>query len=168
MRILVTGLGLFAAVFCLHLALWRIRAPRRQFKALLGLFYGSLLAVLILGWTSLIPAFRFAPAEAVHLLLFFTGLTLSYIIVYSAVQVDSPSLVIVSGIAASGESGLERDALFAQLTDDILVRPRLEDLVRDNVVTFDGGVYRIRRGGGRFLALIVAWRRVMGLPIRGG
>ena len=168
MRVLLAGSGLFAAAFCLHLALWRIRAPRRQIKALLRLFYGSLAAALLLGWAARLPVFRFAPAEAVHLLLFFTGLTLSYIITYSAVQVDSPSLMIVSLIAAEGEAGLGRDTLLAQLTDDLLVRPRIEDLVRDEVVTFDRGVYRMRRRGGRFLALIVGWRRIMGLPIRGG
>ena len=168
MRILLAGSGLFAAAFCLHLALWRIRAPRRQIRALLRLFYGSLSVALLLGWAARLPVFLFAPAEVVHLFLFFTGLTLSYIIIYSAVQVDSPSLMIVSRIAAEGEAGLGREALFAGLTDEILVRPRLDDLVRDEVVAFDGGVYRMRRRGGRFLALIVGWRRLMGLPIRGG
>lgn len=165
---LLTGSGLFAVAFCLHLALWRIRAPQRQIRALLRLFYGSLAAALLLGWAARLPAARFTPAEAVHLFLFFTGLTLSYIITYSAVQVDSPSMMIVSRIAAGKGGGLDRDELFAQLTDDLLVRPRLEDLVRDEVVTFDGSTYRLRRRGGRLLSLIVGWRRLMGLPIRGG
>ena len=165
---LLAGSGLFAAAFCLHLALWRISAPRRQIRALLRLFFGMLAAALVLGWLTRLPAFRWSPAEAVHLALFYAGLTLSYIITYTAVQVDSPSLVIVSRIAAGGEAGLGRDELFAQLTDDLLVRPRLEDLVRDEVVTLDGGVYRVCRRGSGFLALIVGWRRLMGLPIRGG
>jgi hypothetical protein len=167
-RVLLAGSGLFAAAFCLHLALWRIRAPRRQIRALLRLFYGSLAAALLLGWAAGLPALQFTPPEAVHLLLFFTGLTLAYIITYTAVQVDSPSLTIVSLIAAGGEAGLDREALFAQLTDEQLVRPRLEDLVRDEVVAFDGRVYRLLRRGGLFLSLIVGWRRLMGLPIRGG
>lgn len=168
MSILLAGSGLFAAAFCLHLALWRVRAPRRQIKALLRLFFGALAAALLLGWAAGPAALRFAPAEALHLLLFYTGLTLAYIITYSAVQVDSPSLVIVAAIAAGGGAGLGRDALFAGLTDEILVRPRLEDLVRDEVVAFDGAVYRMCPRGSRFLALIVGWRRLMGLPIRGG
>lgn len=168
MRILLAGSGLFAAAFCLHLALWRLRAPRRQIKALLRLFFGTLAAGLVLGWAAPLPALRFTPAEAVHLALFHAGLTLSYIITYTAVQVDSPSLLIVSRIAAAGSAGLGRDGLFAQLTDEILVRPRLDDLVRDEVVSFDGATYRLRERGGRFLALIVGWRRLMGLPIRGG
>ena len=168
MNVLLDGSGLFAAAFILHLSLWRVRAPRRQIKALLRLYYGALAVALLLGWAAVLPAFRFAPAEALHLVLFYTGLTLAYIITYSAVQVDSPSLVIVAAIAAGGGDGLGREALFAGLTDEILVRPRLEDLVRDEVVTFDGTVYRMSDRGSRFLALLVGWRRLMGLPIRGG
>lgn len=168
MRVLLVGSGLFATAFIIHLALWRIRAPRRHIRALLRLFYGCLAAALTLGWAMPIPLLRFAPSEIVHLFLFFSGLTLAYIITYTAVQVDSPSLMIVSRIAAAGAAGLSRAALLAQLTDDVLVRPRIEDLVRDEAVAFGDGVYRLRWRGRRFLSLIVGWRRVMGLPVRGG
>lgn len=168
MRLLAVAVVVFAAAFLCNLALWRIRAPRRQIKALLRLYFGALAAALLLGWAMNQPALRFSPAETVHLLLFYTSLTLGYIITCQAVQVDSPSLVIVLDIAAAGPGGLGRDQLLAQASDEILVRPRLNDLVRDEVVEFDGTTYRMRRRGGRFLAVIVGWRRLMGLPIRGG
>lgn len=167
MRVLVAGLLLFALALAAHLALWRLRQPRRHTRALLRIFFGTLAAGALAG-PRLAGAAPLTPAEALHLFVFFTALALSYIVIYSALQVDSPSLSIVLAIAGAGDRGLAREQLQRDLTDERLVRPRLEDLVRDAAVVCRDGVYRLRGRGGLFVGLIIAWRRLMGLPVRGG
>lgn len=166
MRVLVAALGLFALAFLVHLALWRVWQPRRHTRALLRLFFGTLAAGVAVG-PGLAGTAPFTFAEVLHLGLSFTALTLTYLIIYSALQVDSPSLSMLLAIADTGVQGHGREELDRDFTDARLVRPRLEDLVRDQAVACDGGVYRIRGRGGLLIGILLAWRRLMGLPARG-
>ncbi len=167
MRVLLGGLGLFALGLAAHLLLWRVRRPERGVRALLGLFLAAGLLGGALG-PRLLGAPPLTPAEAVHAAVLLASLALAYIVVYTAVEVDSPSLSMVLRIGEAGEGGIEPERLAAGFGDERLVLPRLRDLVRSGAVSCEGDVYRLRAGGGALVALVVLWRRVMGLPIRGG
>lgn len=171
---LVWGGALFLFAFLSHLSLWRIRVPRRHIASLLRLFAAVLLAgVIVFRWlppgAALLgtPPPR-SPADVIHVSVLFVALGLAWIITYTALQADSPSLTMLLLIAAAGPAGLPRGALESRLTDEILVRPRLEDLLRDRMVALDGERYALTPQGRRYAALFAAYRRTMRLPVRGG
>jgi hypothetical protein len=168
MRVLAWGLGLFALALLAHLALWRVRRPRRHIRALLRLFAAALAAGLLLLRAGADGGGTAGFCELAPTALLFLSLTLAYIATYTAVQVDSPSLVMVLAVARAGDRGVSRAELEAALTDDLLVTPRLDDLVRDEVATCRDGVYRLTGRGLPYLRLIRFWRRLMGLPEKGG
>lgn len=168
MRILAWGLGLFALALLAHLALWRARRPLRHTRALLRIFALVLAGGLLLLRAGADGGGRTGLCELAPVALLFVSLALAYIVTYTAVQVDSPSLVMVLAVARAGERGVSRAELEAALTDDLLVTPRLDDLVRDEVATCRDGVYRLTGRGLPYLRLIRFWRRLMGLPEQGG
>ena len=155
-----------ACAFVLHVALWRVRVPRRQTRSLLLIFFGTLVAALALlaglSRTGGLPSeFRLGPT-CLHLLLFHAAMALAYVITYSAVEADSPSLVIVRRVAEAGAEGLSLEQIQAELNDDILLRPRLADLVRDRMVTRNGTQYAITSKGRTFAGLVILYRRLLG------
>src|SRR3990172_1725927 len=151
MKVLFWGSAVFALSFVLHFALWRVRLPKRQTRALLIIFFGSLAAFFAFfrGYASL------GLYECVSVGLFVVSLTLAYIITYSAMEVDSPSLVMVNAIAGAGAEGLPKARFDEMMTDDVLVIPRIKDLLRDGHVYLDEGRYRLTPKGGSFIRIFI-------------
>lgn len=162
----------FAAVgtaFALHLALWRIHLPRRQTRAILLLFFGTGGGTLaLLPWlVASLPALglRSPPALESYLSLavFITAATLSYMITYSAVEADSPSLVMALAVRGAGPSGLSIDDFHARLDETVLLEPRMRDLVRDGLCRLEGHRYSLTPKGWRMARIFLLHRRLLGL-----
>lgn len=167
MNILLPGLFLVLLAFLIHLVVWKIRTPKYQTKTLLQIFFGTyFLSVLIfelffpLEWRSGV----YAPQiffDYVHILLLFTSFTLAYIITYSALEVDSPSLLIVKLISESGPGGLEKEVLFTKLSDEILVIPRINDLLRDHMALLKGNQLYLTPKGKWFVRIFIFYRSLL-------
>ena len=105
MNVLLYGSLLFMAAFVLHVVVWRIRLPKRQTKALLFIFFGVLAcgSLLLFKYPGTIIILGLHPPVAVpeycRIWLYFVSLTLAYMITYSAIEADSPSLMIILKIA---------------------------------------------------------------------
>ncbi len=164
MHILLPGLFLILSAFLIHLGVWKIRIPKYQTKTLLAIFFGTyflfiIIFELFIPWESRFlfhaPRYFF---DYVHILLFFTSFALAYIITYSALEVDSPSLSIIKLISESGAEGLEKEALFAKLSDDVLVIPRIHDLLRDHMAVLDGDKLRLTPKGRWFVGVLTFYR----------
>ena len=101
MNILLYGLSLFFLAFGIHLIIWRVHLPQYHSKTLLLTFMGTFFLGVIFTplfprgglWALFLPHGLF---ELVHVFLLFLFLTLAYIITYSALEADSPSLVIIN------------------------------------------------------------------------
>lgn len=164
MNVVLLGLGIVALAFGVHILVWRIRLPRRQTKALLAIFLGALAVGLCLAafWPS---AHALAPDDIwgqAHVALFVLAVMGAYVITYTAVEADSPTLVMVMLIRAAGPEGLDRKVFAALLTDELLVLPRLRDMVRDGTAIMEGGRYRLTAKGRRFARIFGAYRRLLG------
>lgn len=173
MSILFCGLILFSLAFCLHLLAWKIRIPKGQTSVLLLIFSATLLAGLCGLWlASESCGVRniFMPQKAsdyLHIALFFISLALVYIATYPAIEVDSPSLLIVNKIAEAGSSGLDKNKLAKVIDDDLLVKPRIHDLLSDKLVYFSGDKYKLT-GRGRLIAGIFCSYRKLLKATKGG
>jgi hypothetical protein len=167
MPILTCGLGLISIAFLIHLGVWKIRLPKRQTLALLWIFFGTFLLS--------IPFFEFVlrgknlakpllPQNIIdyaHVFLFFTSFTLAYLITYSALEVDSPSLLIIKLIADAGPTGVEEETLKAKLSDDMLILPRINDLTLDKMAKWQGTRLQITPKGKWFVKMIMAYRSLL-------
>ena len=174
MRVLLWGIILFFLAFLLHLIIWKIRLPKRQIRMLLLIFFGVLIVGFVNLWSVTLPIKVFklsAPhtiAEYIHVALFFTSLTLAYIVTYTAIDVDSPSLVMVMNIANAGSEGLDKAAFDNAMTDDILVKPRVRDLVTSEITYMDGDKYRLTPKGILLARIFVFYRKLMNNTSKGG
>lgn len=134
---------------------------------MLLMFFGTLIAGSVFLWTH--PTFSLlgidAPAvwtEYVRIALLFTAFTLAYMITYSGLEADSPSLVMVLSIARAGPEGLSKDVFYQQMTDDILIKPRVRDLLTDHMAYLDGDTYRLTPKGILLARIFVTYRSILG------
>lgn len=174
MRILFWGSALLILAFVIHLILWKIRLPKRQTKTILQIFF----AVMIFGIFVLcnLPdnpvILGISPpvslAEYIQISLFFVSLTLVYMITYSALEADSPSLVIVTTIANAGPNGLDKQCFDELMNDNILVKPRIRDLLLNKMAKMDGDKYVLTPKGVLFARIFIIYRKIMNVSRKGG
>src|SRR6202521_3942447 len=108
MTVLVMGIVLLALSLLTHLCVWRVRLPQRQIRALLVVFSITPAAVLLAGHLlRMVPAL--SAAEIVRVALFYASCSLVYIILYTAIEVQSPTLAIVMHVSRAGEEGCATD-----------------------------------------------------------
>lgn len=167
MTVLFYGFLSFCCAFFIHLAVWKFRVPLRQTDAIFKIFILFLLLyVLILRSAPGISFFGIAPPQSLpdllRMCIFYITAMSAYIITYSAVEANSPSLAIVLKIAVSGKDGLDKNKLKATMTDEELLLPRLNDLVRDGLAVFDDNRYRISGKGSLFISIFIFFRKLLG------
>jgi hypothetical protein len=167
------GMVLLGVAFLIHIVVWKIHLPQRQTRALLVIFFGTLLVGLVLLgsaqylWRAQFPTPETLP-EYLHIALFVTAFTLAYIITYSALEADSPSLVMILRIAAAGASGLPKEHFERQMTDELLIMPRIRDLLRDRLVSTEAGKYHLTPKGVLFARIFIVYRRILNISQKGG
>ena len=168
MPIVGLALLLFAGAFLLHLLRWRIAPPSATAQALVLTFVlgilGGLALVMSLAWSlpgfaAWLPSDPFGVLQAVVLAL---ALAAGYVMTYPAIEVESPTLVMIQAIARSGGEGLARATLFDQLNDEVLVAPRVRDLVSEGLAVEREGRLHLSGRGRRLVRLFLFWRRVLG------
>ncbi|MBN2290531.1 MAG: hypothetical protein JXQ83_14450 [Candidatus Glassbacteria bacterium] len=174
MSVLVWCLLLSFLAFGCHLAVWRIRIPSRQNRAILQIFFGVLVLGVVficLVATSGRPFFLPLPEslpEYLQVILFFTSLTIAYLFTYSALIYESPSIMIMLFVADAGPAGLSGDDLLERMTGDTLIGSRLDNLVAEKMARLDHGRYRLLPKGEFLIKAIIFYRKLMNAPKGGG
>ena len=156
------GLGLlpFATLLVLQFIWWRWQPPRRHTKSLVLLFVAIGLA-----FTPLAVSFcsdgKLAIGQVAQALFLYAALFAAYLITYSAIEVDSPSLLIVQRVAEAGPQGLATAALRSELDDNELLIPRVEDLIRDKMLETSGDTYQQTEKGKKFIRIFIFYRGLL-------
>jgi hypothetical protein len=169
--LLLTGALLSLLPFPLQWIAWRIRLPRRQTRAIVF----SALAVdacslLALAWTrgSLAGTPGSPPLTAyLHIALFMFAMLCAYVITYSALEADSPTLVMVRMLHEARPNGLETAAFLARLGDEVLVLPRVRDLFRDRMAEEVDGRIVLTAKGRLMAGYFNLYARVLGIGLGG-
>lgn len=172
MRSMVGAIALFAIALGLHIVIWRRRRPAGEYTWLVTLYLGALAVwaavlgaahVAAIGWIAIAPWSTF---ESVNLVVLYLALVAAFAVTYSAIQADSPTMTILLEIEAA-EGGVTRDELRHRLTDEMLVLPRLSDLVRGRLVVLRAGRYVAATRGRAVARLYILFRALMRME-RGG
>ena len=171
MRPIVGAALAFVFLIVVQLVVWRWRRPG-HYTALSVLsflvFIASVATFEVLRLTT--GAVGFLPQSAWdywNFLMLYVALTLAYMITYSAVQADSPSMSILLLIEQTGGRGATVAGLTGALNDQVLVVPRLDDLVVGRLVIFEGRRYNVTPNGS-FLARIYIFYRALLKMEKGG
>jgi len=160
------GVALLAAALSIHVVLWRFRLPKSQLKTLLLIFLVVwLLAVSLWGmghlWgVSLLGLFYFS--------LFYWSAALCYVITYSAMEGDSPTLSLTRHLHRKGALGISHEEVEKFFRQRPFVGARIRALVMDNIFIEESGGYRLASGKYLFFRLILGYRRVVFGAIKSG
>jgi hypothetical protein len=156
----------FALLLGGQVLVWRVIRPAGHYQALAALYVVALgLTIAVFGLVASAPAAAWiVPAglrQWAGFVLLYTAVTLAYMVTYSAVQADSPSMAVLLHIERAAPEGLRRDGLAAALDDRIVIVPRLEDLVTGELAAVTAGRYVITPRGAMLARLYVSYRRLL-------
>jgi hypothetical protein len=154
------GLLLFSLVA--HLLVWRIALPRRHTVALLTIFtICPVVGLLLQAW--LWPTASVSgPWEWVLLGLAYVPASLTYICLYSLIEFQSPTVMIVEHIRAAG-GRVAVPELRGLMADEQPLRARLGTLATSGILLQTGDHYAVAPRFGWFARLLVILAIVLGV-----
>lgn len=167
MKVAVFACGLYFLAFAGHWLVWRIRIPNRQTASLLVCF----LTVLAAGLSVVQVSSRFEDLRGfwrgLHITIFHVAMTLAYVVVYSALEGQSPSMTVLIYVAGGGENGRTRAEIATVLKDAVTVEGRMAAMGRDNLVVAKNSAYCLTRKGRVWAIVFSYWRTLSRLPTGG-
>lgn len=166
MSAIVASAAAMVLLFVTQAVVWRLRRP--------GHYTGlTVLALLVLaaslGTCAWVQASAAGPSlvlphgwvEYWSFVMLYLTLAVAYMITYSAVQADSPSMSILLMIREAEPHGLTQADLVRRLDDDALIVPRLQDLVIGKLAVRTGDRYVITDSGSRLARIYIGYRRLL-------
>ncbi len=169
MNALLFGTGLAVFAFFIHVLLWRVRVPRREWRALVLVF--TVIAVLALTAVLISPRLaRFGMSTPRLILagLLFGGLGIVYLILFSALESDSPTLTMLQLVRQHRRSGITESELAHRSAKRAYARVRLQQMLRDGLAEQAGSRIRATRRGKRVTLIVLVYCRMLGLGRRAG
>ena len=170
--ILLAGTLIFIGCLCLHIILWRTCHPKKRFIALLCIFI--LLPMLFIGGYAglsrlgFLSAYSMTPTEWLAIYLFHLAFSSAYILSYPAIEAVSPSLAILLIVGDSNPNGAVHDDLLHVFDDEIVLEPRIHDLIEAGFIAESNGFFMVTHRGVAFVRCFMLLRRLLGLPIGKG
>ncbi len=169
---LILAVTVWLSGFVIHLTLWRWRLPAAQLRALLAIFLSVFVAACLL-LISGVLSLDFSPegGKLVGFLYFamsYWAASLCYVITYSAMEGDSPTLSLTRHLHRKGAAGISHEEVEEFFRQRPFVGARVKALVTDNIFMEESGGYRLASGRYLFFRLILAYRRVVFGPIKSG
>ena len=160
MHILLSGVFLLLTAFLVHLVVWRFRMPRNHTLGLLTIFCVTPFALSLI----IKPALTW---DIVHVGIFYTSCALVYIIFYSLIEAESPTLSIISRLRNATPEGCTLEAFEESFGNNSLLKQRAAAMVKSGLIVPNNSGYTLTHKG-RLLASVFAYAaQVIGLG-RGG
>jgi hypothetical protein len=163
MSVFLFGMGLFALALAAHVIFWKVRLPKHHTPTLLGIFFLVLL-----------PGFPLAMIQGLslldtlHALLFYVSLSLCYVITYSAIEGDSPTLSLMRFVAEQPTQGRTLHEIESFFAERPFIRARILALLHSSLVREENGRYLIQGSPSLPFRLILGFRRIYGEIPKGG
>lgn len=154
---------LLAFTIATHVTIWRIRVPARQTRALLvWLLIGGPLTFAA-AWLAVEPGLPWSPSstDLLRIGLFHASMSLAYIVTYSAIEAQSPTLAIMTLVAEAGANGRTRADLDRIIDDEWLFGSRVSAAVRDGLLVAGRDVLVLTPKGRRVARMFAMYRAVL-------
>ncbi len=173
MKILCYGIVLYSLAFIIHLVIWKVRIPKNQTKALLQIFLITIITCfsIMLNLPSSFSLFGIPIlhtfSEYLHVSIFYISMMLAYVVFYSAIEADSPSLEIIRLIDSTGKSGAKKEDLRKIFVAMPFLESRIGSLIDDKLVCEVDGKYLPTKRGIILLHIISFYRYLFSMQ-KGG
>lgn len=161
MGIILSALSLFLIGTLIHVLWWRIKVPSGQTMALLKIYVGTLLAWLAIWgfdqrfWiNSLADLFQFT--------LLYSSIFLAYIVTYSAIEAESPTLTVMMIVHEGPAAGTRLDQICAYVNGHPFLQPRLDELLSSGTLVIEDDVIKLGRPPSLPLRLVIEYRALFG------
>jgi hypothetical protein len=166
--VLISGLALLAIALVIHVIWWRLKVPRRQPFVLVML----LLAVAVCGFAVIYATDLFSgelplPRFALAFLLYGSG-GVVYLIFFSAMEEDSPSLTLIRLISEAGPRGVHRDELMQVIERHSYIKVRIDMMVSDGMAVETPSGLRLASQGLWLSRIVLFYRKLLARKIVGG
>lgn len=172
MSSILASVLLLVCAFLLHLSWWRVAVPTSQLKALLFVFFVAWCFAILGAWFSGWRFVSFADGHTVvgflYFCLFYWAAALCYVITYSAMEGDSPTLSLTRHLHRKGVAGISHEEVEKFFRQRPFVGARVKALVADNIFIEESGGYRLSPGRYAFFRIILGYRRVVFGPVKSG
>jgi hypothetical protein len=153
---------LLGSSFLVHLVWWRVSLPKRQTRTLLVIF--AVVPVLV---AFTLPRLHLSLPQVTLVALFDASCALTYIALYSAIEQQSPTLAIVSRLAAAGDAGCSEGELQQSFGQELPMANRLALMEQSSWLRVDGTSLVLTDEGRFFARLFDRAANVFGLA-KGG
>ena len=167
MKVLITTFIIIMTTFFIQVLLWKIKIPKFQVKTILVLYMVSLcIFITAINFIKFLPV-TYTVFENIYISFFYLVLLAVYIVAFPAIEVNSPSVLIIS-ILKDHKEGMTKNIIYKLLDDDLLVIPRIMDLKRDSLANISNDRIMITRKGKLLLRFILFFRNLLKLDQFGG
>jgi len=163
MRILLTTFTLLALAWMIHLIIWRIRLPQHQIRALLFTF-----AAVFALWMITLARSSTPLLDALQISLLYGSISFCYVITYSAIEGDSPTLSLMNLLAEKKDAGLPADEIGDFLSQRPFVKARLAALIHSGLVRQENDRFLIKGQPSLPFRIILGFRKLYGPISKGG
>ena len=165
MKIFFIGCFLFCFAISFHLIIWKIRLPEKQLVSLLKVFFSIFILWLGLSIIFLFDVINFkftlSLSEMIHITLLYISLSLSYVVAYSTIEADSPSLRVNMILFEKGEKGIDRQELIKTLNMDQFFASRVGRLVEDKMIKKIDDGYALDTKGMVLMNIVLCYRKIL-------
>ncbi len=154
-----------------HLVWWRVALPRRQRAALMVFFFmGSLILAPVAGFVlGKFGVESLSWIQWLNVALAIVAFTLAYVVTYSALEADSPTLSLVRYIATAGASGVREEELATFMSSRPFVGARLSALLEEGMIhEREGRIHLAEHPYTLFRLVLLHREKVLGLTHHGG
>jgi len=163
MIIVMISIGFFLAFLAIHVIWWRTRLPSNTIRAIFRLYLVCMMVdVVILG------AVTQNFAATLYGALIFALAGISYTITYTAVDSDSPTLMMVAELAARKDRGMSLEEMLDLVRVRPFVRSRVDQMLRDGMLVERGGRYALTDISSFSLTLFNTYRKLVNRGNMGG
>ena len=159
---LITG-ALFLVSFLAQMVIWRVRLPDQQTRALLVIF-----AITFGLWLVGAVVFSMTIVDVLHVALFYLSISLCYVITYTAIEADSPTLSLIRFLADAKTQGRSTEEIRRFMALRPFVRARLAALARSGLIREEGSRYVAVGQPPLSFRVILGFRRLYGPISKGG
>jgi hypothetical protein len=168
MAVFLSAFGLFAAALVVHLVWWRLKVPHRQSLTLLTLFLTSAVCGLALIYATDRLSSQLPVPRLLLAILLFGSLCVVYLILFSTLEADSPSLTLIRLIADAGRRGIHGDELMRAMEQYSYVQIRIDQMITDGMVVETEAGLRLASQGFWLSSLVLLYRKMLARRHVGG
>ena len=163
MPILLSTLMLFSAFLAIHFVIWKVRLPKRHTPVLL-----IICIAVFLSWLAFSLVCYTEFLTLLHVALYYCSLSLCYIITYSAIEGDSPTLSLVRFVEDKGPGGCSPEEIARFMEERPFIGARVAALLNSGLIRKENDRYVITGSEPFAFRLVFAFRRLYGSIPKGG